>query len=145
MAKRVDFERLRTMEDVLRERIKIRYEIKQSQHALKKNYERVFELFTTDYWTTLLKAKTAALVEDVTARVATQIRKFTSGMDLFGELAGGLFNRFRGPEVQEEEILVQDNQGNLYYELDEELADQGMVIEKELIVQTPPAEPERSC
>ena len=109
MGKRVDFERLRTMEDVLRERMRIRYDIKQREHVLKNDMERVGEVFTPDYWMAILSQKTAELVEQLTANVASRIRGIASGWGILDSLLSRLGNRFGKPEQQAKEYFVEED------------------------------------
>ena len=117
MGKRVDFERLRTMEDVLRERMRIRYDIKQREHMLKNDMERVGEVFTPDYWMAILSRKAAEMVEQVTANVAGKIRGIASGWGLLDSLLAKLGSRFGKPARQGTEYFVEED---FYYDPDDE-------------------------
>lgn len=103
MAKRVDFERLRTMDDVHREQLRVRYDIKHCEHTLRRDTERVSELFTANYWLSILSVKASELVSEVTGRIAGRIRGIASGFGFVESLLAGLGRRnkpSRQPECE---------------------------------------------
>ena len=57
MSRRVEYERLRTIEDVRRERLRVKMEIERTKHRLERDYDRINELFTVDFWRDLVMSK----------------------------------------------------------------------------------------
>jgi len=109
MGKRVDFERLKTIDDVHKERLRVRYDIQHCEHLLKNDMERVGEVFTPDYWMAIISRKAAEVVQEVSEKVASKIRGFASGWGIvdsllsrFGIFGGSSCNR-RNPEYYAEE------------------------------------------
>jgi len=127
MAKRVEFERLRTMEDVHRERLRVRKDIQHYEHLLEKDAKNVGELLSPDYWLSILSAKIAGIIEEKTSRIASRLRGFASGMGIVDKILGGFGKRFFGagssrrrpvyveediyydPEMDELDIFIDEN------------------------------------
>ena len=94
MGKRIDFEQLKTMKDVRRERTRVRRDIAHQTDLLQRDMNRFGELFTMDYWMEILSQKAAELVQEVTGKIASRIRGIASGWGLLDGLLSGLTSRF---------------------------------------------------
>ena len=94
MGKRIEYERLQTIEDVRKERIRVKRDIRLNNRLLEEDADRVGELFSVEYWGNIVSVKLAAVVERVTSGFASRIRGFSSGFNLLSNLASNLFGRF---------------------------------------------------
>ena len=90
MAKRVEYDRLRTIGDVRRERRRVQKAIERTDEFLEDAAEQLGKFLSVDYWSGVLAEKAAELIERATSNVASRLRGISSLFNLFGSL----FRRF---------------------------------------------------
>lgn len=80
MSHQVEYKRLRTIEDVRRERLRIRMEIERTHIRLERDYDLIGELFSVDFWSELFMSK----ISVATARLKAEW--FSMGYNLISNL-----------------------------------------------------------
>lgn len=127
MGKRIDFEQLKSMKDVRRERVRVRRDIELQEVLLKRDMDRFGEIFTVDYWMDILSRKAAELIQQATANVASRIRGIASGWHFVENLLSGVMDRFGRSRRVEEERYAEEH--SLYDLDDEDFIDEDFISE----------------
>lgn len=102
MAKRVNFHKLNTLADVQNERLRVKRALARRKEWLEEDYDRISEVLTVNYWTSLLSDKLSGIASGW----------LSSGFGLVGSLLGRVSHpadggrRHRRYREEEEEELI---------------------------------------
>lgn len=110
MSHRITSDRLRTIEDVRRERWRVEEELERQRCLLRYDRELIEEVLSPDYWAEILSAKAAGVVEGITGRLAARLRGGALGAGVLSRIVNRLTRR----------LFNRPSEGEYYYIIEEE-------------------------